>query len=777
MRTAEKNAAKFRVRGLVQGVGFRPFVYRLARTLGLAGWVRNDSSGVLIHAEGPANALSLFEQRLRAGAPAAAVVGAVACRRVPPAGYRDFRVTPSRSATPHTDGLRVPPDRAVCAACRADVADPADRRFGYPFATCTDCGPRYSVLHRLPYDRPATGMERFRPCPECRAEYEDPETRRFHAETLACPACGPQAALRDGTGRLVATRAEAIREAARHLREGRVLALKGLGGFQLRVRADSSEAVARLRQRKARPFKPFAVMVPSLERARLLAHVGPTEADLLARPENPIILLDLLPGVLAPEVSPRLRRVGLMLPTTPLHGLLMAEVAFPVVATSGNRGDEPIVTDEADAFASLAGIADAFLVHDRPIVRRADDSVIAVIGARPVAVRLARGYSPLPLPALERWANRRGLARTSLLATGGQQKVAPALWMNGQAVLGPHVGDLDGVAAQGAYRRLVEELAALYGGRVGGIACDRHPDYFTTRWARASGLPVAQVQHHHAHAVSCMVEHDLLDREVLALTWDGTGYGPDGTVWGGEALRVTARESKRVASLRPFPLPSGEAAVREPNRVALALLADALGAEAVLGDDDILGRLGLSAPTARVLLRMAARGINTPLTSSMGRLFDAAAALVLGVTEVSYEGEAAAWLEAVADERETGRYPLPNNAASDGLLQGDGRPLFRALLDDMRQGAEPATCAARFHNALAAWAAAVAAQHPGLDVVLTGGCFLNALLTTRVEEALRSLGRRVYRHSQVPPGDGGLAAGQLAVGLALMASERGEVYR
>jgi hydrogenase maturation protein HypF len=534
----------------------------------------------------------------------------------------------------------------------------------------------------------------------------------------------------------------------------------------LLVRADRDEAVNRLRQRKTRPTKPLAVMVASLDAARRLARIGPVEASLLSSPANPIVLLKVLSGSsLASGIAPHLDRVGIMLPTTPLHALLLAEIDFPIVATSGNHSEEPIVIEENEAHEVLGGIADVFLVHDRPILRRVDDSVCRVIDGQDVALRLARGFVPLPLPALEHWAQTHGVVKTGLFATGGHQKAAPALWTGTQAVLGPHVGDLDNLATQTAFCWLAEEFAALHSCAIAQLACDLHPDYFTTTWALSSGQPTLQVQHHHAHAAACMVENDLLDREVLAVTWDGTGYGPDGTVWGSEMLRATLSSMERIASLRLFPLPGNEAAVRQPNRVALGLLAQTLGTESVLADADLLDRLGLSHRSARTLLRMAERGVNTPWTSSMGRLFDAVAALLLAVREVSHEGEAAAWLEAVADPDETETYPLPLDR-SDTLLRGDWRPLCRALLDNVRSGVLPSVCAARFHNALASWAAAVVALHPQADVVLSGGCFLNALLTVRTSEAIERLGRRVCRHSLVPPSDGGLAVGQLAVALA-----------
>ncbi len=792
--TSGLGAVEVAVQGVVQGVGFRPFVYRLARRLGLSGWVSNDTQGVCIHAEGPLRQLARFEELLAEQAPPAAAVTGVASVPARPAGHASFRILPSRRDEGARPGdaclVRVPPDRAACPECRRETANPADRRHGYPFTTCTDCGPRYSILRRMPYDRPDTTMAGFPLCPACRAEYEGPDHRRFHAQPIACPDCGPRVALWGPTGREMGTGPDAVRRAAGLLREGRVLALKGLGGFQLLVRADSSEAVARLRQRKGRPTKPLAVMVPTLAAAARLAEVGPTERGLLTSPENPIVLLRRRSGAeasLVREVAPRLEEVGLLLPTTPLHHLLLAEVDFAVVTTSGNRSEEPILTDERELPGPLAEVADAFLVHDRPIARRVDDSVVRAASAGPVVLRLARGYAPLPLLALERWMGRHAASPgtpRAVLAVGAHQKAAVALWTGTQAVLSPHAGDLDSPQTRAAFEGLAQGLADLYGCVVGAVACDLHPDYFSTRWAGRLGLPLVPVQHHHAHAVACLVEHDLLDEEVLAFAWDGTGYGPDGTVWGGEALLARLTEYERVASLRPFPLPGNEAAVREPARVALALLAEALGTEAVLNDAGLLARLGLSAAKARTLLRLVERGVNAPWTSSVGRLFDAVAALLLPVGKVSYEGEAATRLESLAAGGAVGGYPLPLTApalpssvsgAGQERPHGDWGPLLRALLADLRCGVSVDVIAARFHQALADWAAAVASLRPGPAVVLGGGCFQNALLLERTRAALAEGGRRVYHAGRIPPGDGGLAAGQLAVALGrLLEGQCGE---
>ena len=763
-------AWRVRVRGLVQGVGFRPFVYRLARRLGLAGWARNDAEGVLLHAEGRPGELVRFVRLLRMEAPRAAFVSGVEQDVVEPEGVVDFVIRESSSVA-GACLARVPADRVACPACLADVDSQADRRHGYALTTCTDCGPRYSIIRVMPYDRPGTTMEGFALCPSCDKEYHDPSDRRFHAQPIACPRCGPHVWLCDPTGRTLAEGEGAVRAATDFLRQGQIVALQGVGGFQLLVRADQSTAVCRLRERKQRPTKPFAVVVSSLEHADRLGVLSATERALLADPAGPIVLVRKRPGApLADEAAPGLERVGLMLPTTPLHHLLLAAVDFPVVATSGNRSEEPIAVEPQEARDRLGGLADAFLVHDRPIDGRVDDSVARVVAGRPLLVRLARGYAPLPLPALERWARKHlPPGAPAVLAVGGQQKSALALYTGDQAVLGPHVGDLDAALTRRAFVEAARDLPALYGCRVGLVGCDLHPDYTSSRWAEEAGLPVVRVQHHHAHAVACMVEHGLLDREVLAFTWDGTGLGLDDAVWGGEVLRARVGGFDRVGRLRPFVLPGGEAAVREPARVALALLVQALGDRAIRADGELPALLHLSAAAVRQLLSMMERGVNSPATTSMGRLFDAVAALGLGAARVSYEGEAAARLESAAGEERSEGYALPI-AFRAGLMEGDWRPLVRAVLADRKAGVSARTIASRFHEAIVGWAAAVAAQQPALPVVLGGGCFQNARLVEGLLARLRAAGREVYHARALPPGDGALAAGQLAVALASWAS-------
>lgn len=761
-----REAVRILVRGQVQGVGFRPFVARLARRHRLGGLVRNTSCGVAIDLEGLPEGLEAFRDQLLAEAPALARVDSLDIEPVSPAGWTGFEIAASGAG--ESPGVRVPRDVAVCSRCLEDVRESSNRRHGYPFANCTDCGPRYSIVEAMPYDRSGTSMQHFLMCEACRREYDNVADRRFHAQPNACAACGPRVTLWDRHGVPLAGPEASIARCVDLLRQGRIVALKALGGFQLLVRADQVEAVQRLRDRKRRPSKPLAVMVPSSADAEQVADLGPLERRLLCSPENPIVLVKQRPGLLAEAVSPHLDTVGLFLPSTPLHHLLLSQLKLPVVATSGNRGGEPIVTDEHEATSQLDGIADAFLVHDRPIVRRVDDSVVRVIAGQAVTFRLARGYAPLPLPALET------VACSPVLAVGGHQKVALAAWSGAQAVLAQHVGDLDDAESRLAFAGTVEDLQCLYRFDPATIACDLHPDYFSTRWAMTRGKPLVQVQHHHAHALACMVEHGLRDREVLAFAWDGTGHGTDGTVWGGEALKAGWNGLERVASLLPFPLPGGEAAIRQPGRAAFGVLSLALGPETMLEDGRLHKRLGLAASQAGVLTSMVRRGVNTPWTSSVGRLFDAVAALVLGVHEVSYEGEAAVWLEAVADPAVTDAYEMPLRspgecmvAAGDAAIaRGDWRPMILAMLKDMAADVEPGIIAARFHNALAGWAGAVARHAPHLDIVLCGGCFQNRLLTERCLDMIRASGRRVYFPGQVPPGDGGLAVGQLAAAMA-----------
>jgi hydrogenase maturation protein HypF len=786
--------------GLVQGVGFRPYVFRLASELGLSGWVANTPEGVTVEIEGEERRLRAFLDRLPAERPPLARIDALRATRVPLLGGTGFVLRHSETAGARS--AHAPADTATCPACLRELFDPKDRRYRYPFVSCTDCGPRWSILESLPFDRERTAMRAFPLCPACRAEYENPADRRFHAQTHACPACGPQLALWDGAGRTRAAEDAALVRAVDLLRAGAILALKGVGGFQLLVDAGDAAAVARLRERKARPAKPLAVMVPSLEEARDYCEISALERDALASPAAPIVLLKQRTGgaALAPAVAPGNPYLGILRPYSPLHHLLLADFGAPLVCTSGNLSGEPISIDEAEALHRLSGIADAFLVHDRPILRALDDSVVRVIAGQATVLRRARGYEPLlrlnrPLPALG--------------AVGGHLKNTVALAEGTRVVLSQHLGDLDSAGARAGFRKTVDELRTLFGIEPARLVCDLHPDYASTRYAEATGKPLVRVQHHHAHVLSGMAEHGL-EPPVLGLAWDGVGLGTDGTLWGGEFLAIERQGFRRVAGFRPFPLPGGEAAVREPRRAALGLLYALWGA-AALDRDEFAPVAAFTPAERRTLAQLLVRGLNAPASSGVGRLFDAVAAL-LGLRQVNrFEGEAAMALEFAAEGAD-GADAYPFELVGTGGEEGraawivDWGGMIRGLLDDLsaasaanpplnpltptlsqeERGKEMAltpalsqgereesrmergrVMAARFHRTLADIAVA-GAEKAGIErVVLSGGVFQNRLLTEWTVSRLETAGFTVYRQARIPPNDGGLALGQLwAVALA-----------
>jgi hydrogenase maturation protein HypF len=748
------------VRGTVQGVGFRPYVYRMASSLGLGGWVVNAAAGVEIEIEGAYGDCSAFIERLDAAPPPHARIDGIAAVAIPLAGDRAFTIR--TSVTGRRIATSVLPDLATCDACLTETLDPNDRRYRFPFTCCTQCGPRFSVIESLPYERARTSMRTFDLCAACAAEYEDPANRRFHAEATACPDCGPQLVLQDGAGEPLATRDQALREACAALRAGLIVAVKGLGGFHLFVDAANEAAVQRLRARKRRPRKPFAVMLGSLADVAACCVLDETERASLTGAEAPIVLLRRRTGGadagarIADGVAPDNPCLGVMLPYTPLHHLLVRDFGGALVATSGNVSDEPIVTDEQLALERLAGIADRFLVHDRPIVRPVDDSVLRVVAGRPMMLRRSRGFAPAPLADAQ--------ADAGVLALGGHFKATLAVGVAGSIVPSQHLGTLSSPDARAALVRAVEDFSRLSGAEPRLVACDLHPDYATTRYAAQSGLPVVRVQHHVAHVASCMAEHGL-EGPVLGVAWDGTGFGPDGTIWGGEFLVVERGGYSRFAHLRTFPLPGGERAVREPRRAAIGLLYAHEGLAA-------LERKGLAPvasfdPAALAVLGQAlVRGINAPSTSSVGRLFDAVSALAGLCQTASYEGEAAAMLEwALPTMPMTDCYDFAvreaqTNAGAPRIV--DWAPAVDALVEDVHSGASAAVVSAKLHNGLVRAILDVAAC-AGLErVVLTGGCFQNARLTAAAVDALRRGGFEPYRHERVPPNDGGLAFGQAA---------------
>jgi hydrogenase maturation protein HypF len=752
--------------GAVQGVGFRPFVYRLAHDTGVTGRVRNDAAGVTIEAFGPAAALDTFVARLVRDRPPAASIDGLVAEAIAPEPATRFEIVESGGASERR--VAIPPDLATCPDCLRELGDPGDRRHGYPFTNCTSCGPRFTIALGAPYDRPATTMAGFRLCAACAREYHDPLDRRFHAQPNACPACGPRVEVRDRAGAPVAAR-DPVAHVAAALRAGAIAAVKGIGGYHLACDATSSAAVATLRARKRREEKPLAVMVADLDGARAIAEVAPAEAGLLASVERPVVLLRRRPdAALAPELAPDSPLVGVLLAYAPLHHLLLAGAGRPLVMTSANLSDEPIAFEDADALARLRELADLFLVHDRPIAARCDDSVARVVAGRPLVMRRSRGFVPRPVKVARRFAR-------PVLAVGAQLKNAVCLARGDEATLGPHVGDLDDLETYGAFEAAIARLEGFLAFRPELLACDLHPLYLSTRYAReraaALGVPLVEVQHHHAHAAAAMAEHGL-DGPVLALAWDGTGLGTDGASWGGELLLAERGRFDRLATFRPLRLAGGDAAIRNPWRLALAAVRDALGDEAPL--DGLPVFAAVEAQERAVVDRLLATGLNAPQAHGAGRTFDAAGALALGRAHARFEGQVALALDAAAHGHDGAPYPFDVAPGSPEVL--DLRPTWRALVDDVRARAAPGHVAARFHATLVA-AAVVLVERAGrtvgrLPVVLTGGCFQNARLT---EGILGGLSRsfEVYPHGQVPPGDGGIALGQALVADAIARSSHG----
>ncbi|HVC93980.1 MAG TPA: carbamoyltransferase HypF [Pirellulales bacterium] len=733
--------------GRVQGVGLRPAVARWAAALGLAGCVKNTRRGAELEIEGAEETVDRFIEGLVQRLPEATHVDAMCVEVVPPASRRAFAIEPSAGGG--RIAARVPVDLAVCAECLIDVASLSNRRNHYPFTSCTSCGPRYSITSTMPYDRAASSMARFEMCPACRREYQAPVDRRFHSQTNACPACGPGVWIAKSSGQSLAADQGAIVQAIETLVAGRIVALRGVGGYQLLVDAANEDAVTLLRQRKLRPCKPLAVLVDTIATAERLATLNDDDRRALTDPANPIVVVRARhENGLAKAIYSGMDCVGLLLPTTPLHWQLVQSCGRPLVATSGNREGEPLAHEVDEAHEQLASIADTWLHHDRPIARPIDDSVVRVIAGRQVTIRLARGLAPL---SLELPCNR------PILALGGQQKAAVALANGAQAVLGPHTGDLDALRTRDRFVAHVRQFVELYGAEPELLVHDLHPDYFTTCWAAKQPLPSFAVQHHHAHIVAGMLEHGWLDREVLGVAFDGTGYGADGTIWGGEFLVATASEFRRVASLRPFRLPGGESAIREPWRIALALVAQAASPQvAVEFADDHFRR-----SAAEGVLAILNLDRFSPVTTSAGRLFDGVASLILDTHVAKFEGEPAMRLEAACDPSAPGAYDLP---LRDGkIVEIDWRPLVAAVQADRMMGVPPGAMAMKFHRAVAAAIAAVTWRFPDRPVVLGGGVFQNRVLIELLCERWSGRRQALGLPGRIPPNDGGLAAGQLAV--------------
>lgn len=751
--------------GAVQGVGFRPFVYRLSHELRLTGWVLNSSQGLQVEVEGPKRDLDTFLHRLPSERPPRSMIQRLEQEFLPPAGFNAFTIRTSKEKGEKT--TLVLPDSAPCPDCLDEVFNPADRRYLYPFTNCTHCGPRFTIIESVPYDRPNTSMKVFPMCQECREEYENPANRRFHAQPNACPVCGPHVELWDAGGSVFAERTanskfeipnSAILRTAELIRSGGIVAVKGLGGFHLMTDARDEAAVRRLRERKHREEKPLALMVPSPEVVSDLCAVSELEQRLLCSAESPILLMNRRESnlealsIIAPSVAPDNPYLGLMLPATPLHHILMRELGFPVVATSGNLSDEPICTDEHEAVRRLSGIADAFLVHNRPIVRHVDDSVVRVMSGKPQILRRARGYAPLPVevPAVD---------GKRFLAVGGHLKNTVAITAGTNVVISQHLGDLETVESHHAFRRAVSDLPAMYESRPSKVLRDMHPEYISSKEAEMLGVEVVEIQHHYAHVTSCMAEHGL-EGAVLGIAWDGTGFGPDGTIWGGEALLTTGTSYKRIGTFRSFPLPGGEKAVREPRRTALGALYEMSG-ESLFRDHLFPWERLFSEQERTVLRRMLHQRFLVPRTSSVGRLFDAISSLLNRRHRVSYEGQAAMELEFMAMNATTNDSLEIAFDDREEFSLVDWEPMIRHVLALLREGTSPAVLSRMFHNTLVDVILHLALFAGEQRVVLTGGCFQNKLLCETAIRRLTDEGFVPYWHQRIPSNDGGIALGQI----------------
>jgi hydrogenase maturation protein HypF len=764
--TAEHLRLRIVIHGAVQGVGFRPFVYRLAAEMRLPGWISNSAQGVFIEVEGENNRLNEFLFRVQNDIPPRAFIQSFEFSFLDPTGFTSFEIRESDSA-----GLKtalVLPDIAACPDCLKDVFDSSNRRYLYPFTNCTNCGPRFSIIRALPYDRPNTSMNKFTMCADCEAEYHNPLDRRFHAQPNACPVCGPKIELWDDHGVVLAEEHTALVQAADAIRAGKIVAVKGLGGFHLMVDACNDDAVRYLRLRKHREEKPFALMFPSADMVTSVCEVDQFERRLLLSPESPIVLLKRKSNRnpqfdIANAAAPGNPYFGVLFPYTPLHHILMKKLGSPVIATSGNVSDEPICIDEHDALHRLKGIAEIFLVHNRPIVRHVDDSIVRMVMDRESVIRRARGYAPLPIPVAAKFD-------LPLLAVGAHLKNTIALTAGQNIFISQHIGDLETAESLDAFHRVITDLQTLYETKPACIVCDLHPDYLSSKFARSAGIPLIEVQHHYAHIASCMAENQV-EGECLGVAWDGTGFGLDRTVWGGEFLLTSETSFERVATLRSFRLPGGEKAIQEPRRTALGMLYEIFG-DTVFERNNVIPARAFTPEELVVLRQMFVKNINMPVTTSAGRIFDAVAS-IMGLRQiVQYEGQAAMELEFLtAGVKIQDNYTFSiKNEDGQGHVLGiiDWSSIIMEILNDLHQDIQPAVIAARFHNTLVEIIIAIAKRTKQNRVVLSGGCFQNTYLLEHTVLRLREEGFRPYWHQRVPTNDGGIALGQAYAALRSM---------
>jgi len=752
MNTMDQTRRHLIIQGAVQGVGFRPFIYRLAHEHHLVGWIVNSPSGVELEVQGHAHSVEAFLQELPRKAPPLSLIRSTEVKSCPVLPISEIEADFSIRPSTHSGGISalVLPDMGTCPDCLKDISDPSNRRYKYPFTNCTNCGPRYSIIEKLPYDRPFTSMKHFPMCEDCRKEYTDPLNRRFHAQPNACPVCGPHLTLWDPKGNTLYEKNQALQETVRLLKEGKIIAMKGIGGFQLLVDAENNDAVLRLRQRKGRMGKPFAMMAPDCNEIEKVIELSDLETYWLTRPQAPIVLIEkkkrFTPRI-APEVAGQTPTLGFMLPYSPLHQLLMEAFGGFLVATSGNLSEEPICIDENTALDRLGSIADFFLIHNRPIVRPVDDSVLRIVAGKEMMIRRARGFAPFPIDAPGAIPNRLGV--------GAELKNTIAISRDASIFVSQHIGDLESLATRDCFEKTIEDLSAMYRFTPETCVSDRHPDYASTRYLRNSPHTI-ELQHHYTHILSCMAEHQL-DCEVLGVAWDGTGLGTDGTIWGGEFFICNRETWKRVGSLRPFFLPGGDRAAKEPRRVALSLLYECFEPEEIHTPE-------FSKEEASLIIQMLSKGINSIQTTSAGRLFDGFTSLLQLCQINHHEGEAPQALELCASHAEHMEPLHFDISESNSFHQIDWRPIVRKLYknrDSFRDQEAVDSYAAGLHHAMSEAIVHIAEKEKIKNICLSGGCFQNRLLCESTSKRLSKHGFQVFLHRQIPPNDGGLSAGQL----------------
>jgi len=742
------------IRGAIQGVGFRPFIFRLAKELNLNGYVCNTSSGVTVEAEGEQLFINNFLTRIKKEKPSLAVITSLEHLFLDQVGYDGFNIRGSEKK--EDISALILPDISTCPDCLKELFDPADRRYLYPFINCTNCGPRFSIIESLPYDRANTSMKKFEMCGVCLDEYNNPLNRRFHAQPNACPICGPQIKLWDSKGKIIEEKHYALLKAAEYIKLGEIVALKGIGGFQLLVDASNDNAVQRLRQLKHRDEKPFALMFPSLEIVKKVCELSGSEENALSSPECPIVIVNRKnsEGYSVSEfAAPGNPNLGIMLPYSPIHHLLMNELNFPVIATSGNLSEEPICIDEYEALNRLKGIADYFIVHNRLVVRHVDDSIVRIAAGREMILRRARSYAPLPVsvPDIDE-------DNECIIAFGGHLKNSIALKKNRNIFISQHIGDLSTEESSNAFKKTIKDFQNLYEMHPNRIICDLHPGYISTKYAEQSGSNVEKIQHHIAHIAACRIENQVRG-EALGVSWDGTGFGPDNTIWGGEFFFSDDELTKHIGQFKKFPLPGGEAAIKEPRRSALGIIYEISRMNCGSKYIDILSKV-FSNTELIILTNMLDKKINSPLTSSVGRLFDAVSSILMLKQFSSFEGQAAMQLEFAADKFTKESYSF--EIRDDAITVIDWKNLFNSLVEDIRKSIPVSVISSKFHNSLVEIIYSMAKKNNLRKVILSGGCFQNAVLLQRTIEKLEKEGFKIYWPQRIPPNDGGLALGQIA---------------